>query len=86
MMHDMQCKCLHHPFAKLLALLGGWTALGFFIALFTKATFLGFESLDYFMSAVVLTLAIHGMKMCSCCRHHGYGGAMQGRSMEEHKM
>jgi hypothetical protein len=48
--------------------LGAWTALGFFVALFTKSTVFGFESFDYFMSTVVLSLAAHGTKFCPCCR------------------
>lgn len=83
-MHDMQCRCFHHPFAVVLSLFGAWTALGFFIALFTKNMFLGFGSEDYFMSAIVLAVTAHGMKMCPCRRHHhGCNGEMCSRGMKE---
>lgn len=70
MMHDMHCNCHHHKFAMVLGLLGAWTAIGFFVALFTKDLFLGFGSEDYFMSVVVLGFAMHGTKMCPCWRKH----------------
>jgi hypothetical protein len=69
-MHDMHCNCFHHKFAMVLGLFGAWTTLGFFVSLFMKDLFLGFGSEDYFMSVVVLALAMHGTHLCPCWRKH----------------
>ena len=72
MMH-YQCKCPHHLVARVFRVLSGLAALGFFVVVFRKATFLGWGADIYFMSAIMLVVMALATKSCGCCRRHGMG-------------
>lgn len=85
MMMKGHCRCPHHVFAKAASLLGGLSALLFFVALFSGSPVWGWDADAYFKVVIVLALAAHGTKFCGCCGHHGMGmlGMKEGMPMEK---
>jgi hypothetical protein len=72
MMHT-RCKCFHHTFAMILVVVGGLAAVLFFWSAVSGSLVLGFDDTFYFEAVIVLAVAMHGAKFCSCCRGHGMG-------------
>jgi len=68
-----ECKCFHHKFVLILGALGGVAAIIFFWAALSGGMVWGLDDTFYFESVIVLAVAAHGTKMCSCCRGHGTG-------------
>jgi len=63
-----QCKCGHHKLAKLVGVLAGLSAIGFWVSTLRHGTLFGISEVHYFKEVVVFSLINMGMrKGCSCC-------------------
>ena len=84
MMNSGNCRCLHHLFSKLLALLAWVAGVLFFWSSWGTRTFWGFDALYWAWSVVVLVLLAKASKFCGCCgmgMKMGMGGKMEGGKM-----
>lgn len=72
-MMEGNCKCMHHGMVKVMAVLVGFAALGFWWATAFKTHFLWMDGEHFFKDAILLVLLIFVSKHCSCCMHHGMG-------------
>ena len=61
------CKCFHHGITKVLVVLIGLSALGFWWATAFKTHFLWMDGEHVFKDVIILSLLVWISKYCSCC-------------------
>ena len=62
------CKCLHHGFVKVIAVLAWFSAIGFWWATAFEQTVLWMDAEHFFKDVVMLSLLVFVSKYCGCCR------------------
>lgn len=75
------CKCPHHVLVKVMMVLAGISALGFWWATAFKESFLWMDADHFFKDVVVLSLLTLLTKYCDCC-----GKGMSGANTCSHDM
>ena len=78
------CKCFHHGITKVLVVLIGLSALGFWWATAFKTHFLWMDGEHFFKDVVVLALLMFSSKFCGCCKR-GMASSMGGGNTCSHE-